>query len=326
MLFLNEGYGRELNKMMKGGKRTVEQIIQRIYVYGLRIPSGTLEVIRVAKGKEIDWEGIEKMVNSPLSRSEQDHIKREVFSHKETREKIKKEREEVKYIKSCPAKAWATLGGKKLREKMIERSLKKYIRSDEDEYIARTIGAFRSADLEEEVTLLDSLSFELEREDEAAHAAFDSSFESHWLWLNDGPITIVGKKKEVRKAFVADCWSEYDEWSEELKETRGSNLSFSSIWEAKAVKESLVAAGVRWASNHSEIFASGKFKVEQVFLNIEKIKEEELQQLVLFLESKKIQWSFYHWNKEKEREVRKELSFDWYESLVPANSKVTLWD
>ena len=325
MLFLNESYGKELNKMMKGGKRTVEQIIQRIYVYGLRIPSGTLEVIRVAKGKEIDWEGIEKMVNSPLSRSEQDHIKREVFSHKETREKIKKEREEVKYIKSCPAKAWATLGGKKLREKMIERSLKEYIRSDEDEYIARTIGAFRSADLEEEVTLLDSLSFELEREDEAAHAAFDSSFESHWLWLNDGPITIVGKK-EVRKAFVADCWSEYDEWSEELKETRGSNLSFSSIWEAKAVKESLVAAGVRWANNHSEIFASGKFEVEQVLLNPEKIKEEELQQLVLFLEDKKIQLSFYHWNKEIEREVRKELSFDWYESLVPANSKVALWD
>ena len=325
MLFLNEGYGKELNKMMKGGKRGVSTLLNKIPFYGLRVPEGDLEVLRNGQ-MEINWEGIEKLVNSPLSEDEQYWLKRLVLDQKETREKIKKEREGVKYIKNCPAKAWATLGGKKLREKMIERSLKKYIRSDEDEYIARTIGAFRSADLEEEVTLLDSLSFELEREDEAAHAAFDSSFESHWLWLNDGPITIVGKKKEVRKAFVADCWSEYDEWSKELKETRGSNLSFSSIWEAKAVKESLVAAGVRWASNHSEIFASGKFEVEQVFLNPEKIKEEELQQLVLFLEDKKIQWSFYHWNKEKEREVRKELSFDWYESLVPANSKVALWD
>ena len=324
MLFSNEGYGKELNKMMKGGKRTVEQIVQRIYVYGLEVPEGDLEVLRVGK-KEINWEGIEELINSPLSISEQDHVKREVLTHREKREQIKKEREEVRYIKNCPAKAWAKLGGKKLREKMIEGSLKEYVRSEEDEYIARTIGAFRSANLEEEVTLLDSISFELEREDDAAHAAFDSSFESQWLWLNGGPITIVGKKK-VKKAFVADCWSEYDEWSGELKETRGSNLSFASIWEAKAVKEKLVMAGVRWASNHSEVFASGKFEVKEVIINPEVIQEEELQQIILFLEGKKINWSFYHWNEEKEREVRKELTFDWYESLVPANSKVALWD
>ena len=130
----------------------------------------------------------------------------------------------------------------------------------------------------------------------------------------------------MKKAFVADCWSEYDEWSGELKETRGSNLSFDSIWEAKAVKEELIMAGVRWAGNHSEVFASGKFEVKEVIINPEAIKEEELQQIILFLEGRKIKWSFYHWNKEKEREVRKELSFDWYESLVPANSKISLWD
>ena len=134
-------------------------------------------------------------------------------------------------------------------------------------------------------------------------------------------------KKEVKKAFVADCWSEYDEWSDELKETRGSNLSFASIWEAKAVKEELIMAGVRWAGNHSEVFASGKFEVKEVIINPEAIEEEEeLQQIILFLEGRKIKWSFYHWNKEKEREVRKELTFDWYESLVPPNSKISLWD
>ena len=80
MLFLNEGYGKEINKMIKGGKRGISQIVNKLEWYGLRVPEGTLEVLKNGK-KEVNWEGIEELINSPLSRSEQDHVKREVFTH-----------------------------------------------------------------------------------------------------------------------------------------------------------------------------------------------------------------------------------------------------
>ena len=113
MLFLNEGYGREINKMMKGGKRGISKIINKLEFYGLTVPEETLEVLKNGR-KEINWEGVEELINSALSRSEQEHVKREVLAHREKREEIKKEKEEVRYIKNCPAKAWAKLGGKKL--------------------------------------------------------------------------------------------------------------------------------------------------------------------------------------------------------------------
>lgn len=325
MKFLNEGLGAEVNKIMKGGKRSLEQVTEKMPCFGLRVPEGSLEVLKNGE-KEIDWEGLKNFVKKPLSEEEQYWLKRRINKQKEVREVIKKEKTNaICWKKNGIAKIWAELGGSRLRKIMIEKAVKNYSFSEEDKLIARTIGAFRTANLDEEVTLIDSLSFELEREDEAAHSAFDSSFESHWLWLNDGPITIVGEK-EIKKAFVADCWSEYDDWTGELKETRGSNLSFPEIWQAKAVKEELIMSGVRWAENHSEIFAHGKFNVKEVIINPKKIKEEELINIIIFLENKKINWSFYYWNEEKEKEVRKELNFDWYESLIPANSKISLWD
>ena len=55
MLFLNEGYGKEINKMIKGGKRGISQIVNKLEWYGVRVPEGTLEVLKNGK-KEVNWE------------------------------------------------------------------------------------------------------------------------------------------------------------------------------------------------------------------------------------------------------------------------------
>ena len=205
--------------------------------------------------------------------------------------------------------------------------------------LSRTLGAYRG----KEFSLLDSLEFELSREDQAAHGL--GKFDSH---LAGGEVTIKGYKK-IDHVFLRDAWTEYNEEGElfSLYEKNQENwfegYRVDTVAEAEYIGLAVLRLGQISNWHHFEVVASGKFEVTEVTLDFGRyISSEEDEffaakdslEFTKYLEGRGIKVT--NWTRCPEivfdaakalieyEEEEKETS--WYESLVPANSKISLWD
>ena len=205
--------------------------------------------------------------------------------------------------------------------------------------LSRTLGAYRG----KEFSLLDSLEFELSREDQAAHGL--GKFDCH---LAGGAVTIKGYKR-VDHVFLRDAWTEYNENGElfSLYEKNQENwfegCRVDTVAEAEYIGLAVLRLGQISNWHHFEVVASGKFEVTEVTLDFGSyISSEEDEffaakdslEFTKYLEGRGIKVT--NWTRCPEivfdaakaliEYEKEEKEIGWYESLVPANSKVALWD
>lgn len=208
---------------------------------------------------------------------------------------------------------------------------------DEEQTLYRTVGAFINSDF----SLVESLIHELTTKEEKAVDTVGMIGE------RTGAFTIVGKKK-IKRSFSEDCWSSYDAGGELI--TQRSDYECPSVqW---AFAEWVVEPN---KGDHTEHFAYGEW-LEVEYVNFhERVSEKEIFGIYYFLEltlkesgmkvpklyvdgsllkdfrQKKLKYS-REWSGDwmsrifNSAECEEEEAFLGLSSLIPANSKVSLWD
>ena len=205
--------------------------------------------------------------------------------------------------------------------------------------LSRTLGAYRG----KEFSLLDSLEFELSREDQAAHGL--GKFDSH---LAGGEVTIKGYKK-IDHVFLRDAWTEYNENGElfslyeKNQESWFEGCRVDTVAEAEYIGLAVLRLGQISNWHHFEVVASGKFEVTEVTLDFGSYISSEEDEF--FAAKNSLEFESYlvergikvtNWTRCPEvvfdaakaliEYEKEEKRISWYESLVPANSKISLWD
>lgn len=204
--------------------------------------------------------------------------------------------------------------------------------------VSRTLGAFRGKDFD----LKESISFELKRKDQNANGLALTDFH-----LGGGPVTLYGVKR-IKKIFLTDAWTEYEngELVSAHEKTYGQSFRdryvVDTMTEANFIMEVLIDYNEFISyGHHYEIITEGAWletptasvKTDEFVSSDEDVEFaiKEAVELTDFLESLGVETKVLNWHKDEviEAETKAELSFKKImelDSLIPANSKISLWD